>query len=79
MEFGSFIEFTLDDSSTTNAKDDQCKSILSHHQFQIVSESFSFIRCPVTDYIDCDADNITHTHINWWRLPSCGMWHHVDW
>jgi len=60
MEFGSPIEFTLDDSSTTNAKDDQCKSILSHHQFQIISESFSFNRSPMIDHTDCDADNITH-------------------
>ena len=72
MEFGSSIEFTLDDSSTTNAKHDQCKSILSHHQFQIVS----FIRCPVTDHIDYDADNITHKPMKaavLWDVTSCRL------
>lgn len=76
MEFGSSIEFTLDDSSTTNAKDDQCKSILSRHQFQIVSESFSFFRCPMTDQIDCDADNTTHKPMKvavLWDVTSCRL------
>jgi hypothetical protein len=26
-------------------------------------ESFSYIRCPMTDHIDCDPDNITHKPI----------------
>jgi len=76
MEFGSSIKFTLDDSSTTNAKDDQCKSALSHHQFQLVSESFSFIRCPMTDHTDCDADNITHKPMKvalLWDVTSCRL------
>jgi hypothetical protein len=75
-EFGSSIEFPLDDSFITNAKDDQCKSILSHHQFQIVSKLFSFIICPVTDHIDCDADNITHKPMKvavLWDVTSCRL------
>jgi hypothetical protein len=76
MEFGSSMEFTLDDSSTPNAKDDQCKIILSHHQFQIASQSFSFIKCIMTYHIACDAGNITYKLIKaavLWDVTSCKL------
>jgi hypothetical protein len=40
------------------------------------SKSLSFITCPTTDHIDCNADNITHKPMKvavLWDVTSCRL------